>query len=201
MDRRNFIKASSLTAISLTAIGSIVKAGTNNFVGDCQTTDDILGPFYRAGAPQRSDMTYADLPGNRLLIKGNVFKSDCTTVLPDATVEVWHCDSKGEYDNKSKEFRQRAMWITKTDGAYSFQTIVPGKYLNGELYRPSHIHFRITAKGYQDLVSQIYFKGDPEIEKDPWASAEKAKSRILDIFPGTITADLTVHFDIYMQEK
>jgi catechol 1,2-dioxygenase len=201
MDRRNFLKASSLTAISLTAFGTVMQAGANSFVGDCETTNDILGPFYRAGAPERADLTYADLAGSRLRIKGNVFKPDCTTPLADAMIEIWHCDTKGEYDNSSKEFRQRAKLITKSDGAYSFLTIVPGKYLNGELYRPSHVHFRITAKGYKELVSQIYFDGDPEIAADPWASDAKAKSRILDIFPGTTNAELAVKFDIYLTAK
>jgi protocatechuate 3,4-dioxygenase beta subunit len=201
MDRRNFLKASSLTAISLTAFGSVIKAGANSFTGDCETTNDILGPFYRPGAPERADLTYTDLAGSRLRINGKIFKSDCTTPLPGAMIEIWHCNTKGEYDNDSSEFRHRAKLITKENGEYSFLTIIPGKYLNGELYRPSHIHFRITAKGYKDLVSQIYFDGDPEIAADPWASAEKAKSRILDIFPGTVNAELAVKFDIYLTGK
>ncbi len=201
MDRRNFLRATSLTAISLTAFGSVIKAGTNSFVGDCETTNDILGPFYRPGAPERADLTFADLTGSRLRIKGKILKADCTTPLPDAMIEIWHCNTLGEYDNSSAEFRHRAKLTTKTNGEYSFLTIVPGKYLNGELYRPSHIHFRITAKGYKELVSQIYFEGDPEIPTDPWASQEKAKARILDIFPGTINSELTVKFDIYLTEK
>jgi protocatechuate 3,4-dioxygenase beta subunit len=201
MDRRNFLRATSLTAISLTAFGSVVRAGTNSFVGDCETTNDILGPFYRAGAPERADLTYPGLAGSRLRIKGKILKPDCTTPLPDAMIEIWHCNTLGEYDNSSEEFRHRAKLTTKADGEYSFLTIIPGKYLNGELYRPSHIHFRITAKGYKELVSQIYFEGDPEIAADPWASDAKAKARILEIFPGTVHAELTVKFDIYLSEK
>jgi protocatechuate 3,4-dioxygenase beta subunit len=49
-------------------------------------------------------------------------------------VEIWHCNTKGEYDNDSKEFRQRASLITNEKGEYSFTTILPGKYLNGEFY-------------------------------------------------------------------
>jgi catechol 1,2-dioxygenase len=201
MDRRNFLKASSLTAIALSTFGSVVNAGNGTFEGDCETTDDILGPFYRPNAPERENMTSKTLEGSRIRVKGKVFGDDCKTVLKDAVVEIWHCNTLGEYDNKSPEFNQRAKWTTRADGAYSFLTIVPGKYLNGELYRPSHIHFRVSAKGYKELVSQIYFKGDPEITADPWASQQKAKSRILDIFPATVESELGVLFDIYLVKK
>ena len=73
--------------------------------------------------------------------------------------------------------------------------------MNGELYRPSHIHYRVTEKNSKELVSQIYFKGDPHITKDPWASQEKAKLRILQITPEDITGNLAINFDIYLAEK
>lgn len=200
MNRKKFLLSSTLTAISLTAFGSIVKTPSGNFKGDCETTDDILGPFYRAGAPVRSDMTFEGLAGNRIEIKGKVFGSDCKTPVSNALVEIWHCNTLGEYDNKSKEFLHRASLLSNDKGEYSFLTILPGKYLNGELYRPAHIHFRITEKKHKDIVSQIYFKGDPHITADPWASQEKAKERILELEPENIKGGLTVNFDIYLQE-
>ncbi len=167
MDRKKFILSSSLTAIGLSAFGAIIKDSNGDFKGDCDTTNDILGPFYRANAPIRSDLTFEGLAGTRIKLKGKVFKSDCTTVIKDALVEIWHCNSEGEYDNSTKEFRHRAGFYTNDKGEYSFNTILPGKYLNGELYRPSHIHYRVTEKNSKELISQIYFKGDPHITEDP----------------------------------
>lgn len=190
-----------MTAFSLSAFGSVVKSLNGTFIGDCDTTNDILGPFYRSGAPLRNDLTYEGLAGARILIKGKVFKSDCVTPLRNALVEIWHCNTKGEYDNKSKEYRHRAGWKTSDSGEYSFKTILPGKYLNGDQYRPSHIHFRVTAKNSRELVSQIYFKGDPHIAADPWASEEKAKQRILEITPEDTEGNLVINFDIYLREK
>ena len=112
-----------------------------------------------------------------------------------------HCNTKGEYDNTSKEFNQRAKWYTNEKGEYAFKTILPGKYLNGKLYRPAHIHFRITEEHSKELVSQIYFKGDPHIEKDPWASKEKAEHRVLPIVLEDTAGNLAVTFDIYLKEK
>lgn len=201
MDRKRFIISSSLTAFALTTFGSIIKDANGDFKGDCDTTNDILGPFYRPDAPVREDLTYEGLSGTRIVLKGRVFNSDCKTILKDALVEIWHCNTEGEYDNDSKEFRHRACLITNENGEYSFTTILPGKYLNGELYRPSHIHYRVTEKNSKELISQIYFKGDPHIIKDPWASQEKAKHRILEISPEDIKGNLTIKFDIYLKER
>jgi len=201
MDRKQFLINSSLTAFGLSAFGSIIQNPSGDFSGDCDTTNDILGPFYRTDAPVRSDLIFEGLEGTRIILKGTVFMSDCTTPLRNAWVEIWHCDTKGEYDNDSEEYRHRARLQTNENGKYSFTTILPGKYLNGRLYRPSHIHFRISEENSKELISQIYFKGDPHIEKDPWASQEKAKRRILNITPEDINGNLTVHFDIFMQGK
>ena len=201
MDRKKFILGSSLAAFSLTTFGSIIKAANGKFIGDCDTTNDILGPFYRPNAPIRNDLTYEGLLGNRILLQGKIFKSDCITPLKDALVEIWHCNTDGEYDNDTKNFKQRACWKTNEKGEYSFKTILPGKYLNGKLYRPAHIHYRVTDKNSKELVSQIYFKGDPHITKDPWASQDKAKLRILQIIPEDIKGNLIINFDIYLNEK
>lgn len=201
MDRKKFIISSSLSAFALTTFGSIIKGDNGEFKGDCDTTNDILGPYYRPNAPMRSDLTYEGLKGTRIVLKGKVFKSDCETLVQDALVEIWHCNADGEYDNDTSAFRQRARLNTNSKGEYSFTTILPGKYLNGKLYRPAHIHYRVTEKNSKELISQIYFKGDPHLTTDPWASQDKAKLRILPITPEDIKGNLTINFDIYLQEK
>jgi protocatechuate 3,4-dioxygenase beta subunit len=201
MDRKKFILNASLTAFAMTTFGSIVKAANGGFAGDCDTTNDILGPFYRPNAPIRSDLTYDGLHGTRIKLQGKVFKTDCVTPLKDTLIEIWHCNTEGDYDNDSKEFRQRASLRTNETGEYAFTTILPGKYLNGKLYRPAHIHYRVTEKNSRELISQLYFTGDPHITKDPWASQENANLRILPISPADINGNLAVQFDIYLKEK
>lgn len=190
-----------LAAFSITACGSVLKKENNSFEGDCETTNDILGPFYRDKAPKRSDLTFSGLEGTRIKLTGSVFTSDCTTPLENAMVEIWHCNSKGEYDNDSDKYLHRALWHTNEKGEYSFQTILPGKYLNGKLFRPSHIHYRVTADNHKELVSQIYFKGDPHITEDPWASQDKADLRILEIAPVDTQGNLELKFDIYLSNQ
>ena len=201
MDRKEFLIGSSLTAFALSAFGSVIKGIDDTFVGDCATTNDILGPFYRPNAPIRSDLTFEGQIGTKIKLKGKIFKSDCVTPLKNALVEIWHCDVEGKYDNDSKNFKQRARLLTNELGEYAFSTVLPGKYLNGALYRPAHIHYRVSEKNSKELISQIYFMGDPHIIKDPWASQDKAKLRILQIAPEDIKGNLTIKFDIYLREK
>jgi len=201
MKRRKFISKASLTAIGLTTMGTIVAKENGQFEGDCATTNDILGPFYRPGAPVRSDLTYDGIKGTIIQLEGTVYLSDCTTPASNALVEIWHCSADGEYDNKSSAFQYRASFITDENGQYNFLTIIPGKYLNGKLYRPSHIHYRVTEKNSQELISQIYFQGDPHITKDPWASKPKAELRVLPIIPKDINGNLAVGFDVYLRAK
>lgn len=201
MDRKKFLITSTLTALGLSTFGSIIKGEDGKYKGDCETTNDILGPFFRPDAPIRSDMITEGLLGTRITLKGTVFQQDCTTPMKNAMVEIWHCNAHGDYDNDSEAFNQRGRLITDETGTYSFSTILPGKYLNGELYRPAHIHYRVTEENSKELISQIYFKGDPTIDADPWASKKKAELRVLEISPEDIWGNLAVNFDIYLREK
>ena len=200
MNRKKFLITASLAAFSVSTFGQ-TKRLNNIFTGDCDTTNDILGPFYRPNAPTRQNLLSEGLSGTIVELKGVVYKSDCITPLQNALVEIWHCNAKGEYDNKTEKYNQRAKWYTNENGEYSFKTILPGKYLNGDRYRPAHVHFRVTSENSKELISQIYFKGDPHITNDPWASKEKAELRVLPIIPDDTKGNLTVNFDIYLADK
>lgn len=198
-DRRTFLRTFGLAAVAISAFGCASFAkDEDRFVGDCQTTDDILGPFYRRGAPVRSDLTYDGQEGDQVLVFGKVYSDDCTTVLKDAKVEIWFADNNGDYDNDSDEYRNRGTQVTEENGEYEFKGILPGRYLNGSQYRPSHMHFRVTANGYAELISQIYFTGDPYISKDPWASKSKAEKRILNVVENDYGREVT--FDIFLKK-
>lgn len=200
ISRRGFLKRSSVVAIAITVPGVISCVSDKDDkdkeeLSECSTTEDILGPYYKAGAPFREDIIPAGNQEPPLIIGGKVF-GDCNTVLKDAVVEIWNANEKGEYDT-SDNFEFRGQYKTGSDGLYRFKTIIPGRYLNGSTYRPSHIHFRVTAPGYDALVSQIYFKDDPFIDTDPWASTAQAVSRILPLGHDQNGTDM-VNFNIYL---
>ncbi len=158
----------------------------------CRPTEsEILGPFYRFGAPFRSRLAGPDEPGDRLVLTGTVFSSDCRTLLPRALIEVWQANHAGLYDtNKpgnftdATTFQLRGMLYTNEKGQYEIETIVPGRYpippnLPGlekyvGLTRPAHIHFRVMESLHVPVTTQLYFKGDPFIANDPWAGHKRS---------------------------
>jgi hypothetical protein len=77
---------------------------------------------------------------------------------------------------------------------------VPVSYKATETsWRPAHIHLRISSANHQDLITQIYFKGDPYLTKDSSSSAPDAVNRILEITKNSKN-EKTVKFTIVMAE-
>lgn len=127
------------------------------------TADNIEGPFYKKGAPSRAVLVGDKDPGERLTLTGTVRGADCKP-LAKATLDIWHADSRGGYDNDG--WGLRGQLTTDAQGRWSLRTIVPGRYLNGRRYRPAHIHVKLRAARHRELTTQLYFEGDPYIEGD-----------------------------------
>jgi catechol 1,2-dioxygenase len=200
MQRRAFLKDAALGAVAISASGFISFNGTK-YVGDCETTTDILGPFYRPGSPVRTNLVIPNDPGTKLLLSGKVKHDDCTTPFKKAKIEIWHCSSKGVYDNDTDEFRYRATTFTDDNGKYFFNTILPVPYgIGGGIYRPAHYHLMISAEGYQPLITQLYFTGDPYLAKDSSSASPTAKRRILKV-QTLQDATKKVDFDISLSKK
>jgi protocatechuate 3,4-dioxygenase beta subunit len=135
------------------------------------TNDDIEGPFWIEGVPVRDVLVGAGEPGVRLRLEGVVRDASCAAVS-GAVVEIWHADADGAYDD-SEDLRFRGQVATDAAGQYRFETIVPGRYLNGATYRPSHVHMKVHVGGAERLTTQVYFEGDPYLEADPWAESAR----------------------------
>lgn len=180
MKRRTFIKDSTLTAFSIATFGSIHWNG-KIFEGDNITTSDILGPYYRPGSPMRGNLIPATSTGAAMYLSGTIFQKDGKTPLPNVLVETWQCDEHEHYDNTSDDYLFRGAVKTGKDGKYAFKTIVPVPYKDGDGWRPAHIHMRFSSINHQDLITQIYFKGDPHIKEDAAAASPQSVNRILEI--------------------
>ncbi len=199
MERRSFIKNSALIAFSMSAFGSISWNG-RNFEGDSATTTDILGPFYRPGTPLRNNIIPSGSTGNVLHLSGIIYQKDGKTPLSDALIEIWQCDENQAYDNTSDEYRFRGAIKTGKDGKYNFKTIVPVAYKASDTqWRPAHIHLRVSSETHQDLISQIYFKGDPHLSEDSSSSSPLSSNRILEIGKNQ-QGEHMVSFNIVMKE-
>jgi catechol 1,2-dioxygenase len=138
------------------------------------TEDNILGPYYRAGAPYRAKITPPLEPGEVLLISGRVWGLDTRKPLAGAVLDIWQANDKGRYDNDDSAkppakgvYLNRARLVTDETGYYECETILPGRYQIGrDLWRPRHIHYLIRRDGYKQLVTQLYFQGDPYNKTD-----------------------------------
>jgi protocatechuate 3,4-dioxygenase beta subunit len=189
--RRIFLRNTTLVALSTSLIplkGAANVIGQNKSSDVCnETTLDLYGqgPFYTANAPEIPINQLADQneEGTRLIISGVVKTLDCTEVIPNTLIDIWHANDAGAYDNVGYNLRGKT--YSNAQGYYIFETIVPGKYLNGATYRPSHIHFKITPPGFPTLITQLYFEGDTDIPGDAAASITSgnfdATSRIIPI--------------------
>ncbi|MEN3334041.1 MAG: hypothetical protein V7641_3406 [Blastocatellia bacterium] len=125
------------------------------------------GPYFVDEKLNRSDIrtdptTGALRPGVPLILNFNVSAvsgSSCVP-LPNAYVDVWHCDALGTYSDVAGARGQkflRGYQVTDSSGAAQFTTIYPGWYSG----RAVHIHFKIrlfagSQKTYE-FTSQFFF--------------------------------------------
>jgi catechol 1,2-dioxygenase len=174
--RRDFIRASIL-ASAAAILPRFAFGATKLKPATCElTTSDIEGPFWEPNAPFQNVLAAADEPGERLIISGRVFHNNCDTPIANATVDVWGADNEGNYSAT----KLRGRIHTDKNGEYELETIFPAPYDQGNgQYRPRHLHYKVTSKDFPTLTTQLYFEGDEYIPADPWASASKAKNRII----------------------
>ena len=125
----------------------------------CKLTEsDMLGPFYKEGAPFKQRLDEGVKEGEQLIITGKVMDNRCQPIK-GAILDVWQANSTGEYDNEG--FTLRGKVKTNNDGTYLIDTIIPNEYAAGDITRPGHVHLKVGAPNQPILTTQLYFEGDP----------------------------------------
>lgn len=148
------------------------------------TETSLLGPFFRESAPKialgEALPKHSDAP--EILLYGQVRNAEGKPV-PHATIDVWQTDADGLYDLQAHDpsiMDNRAQLQCDAEGRFHFRTVKPLGYSIpmdgpvGELvrqqkrhgFRPAHIHLLVTAPGYRDLVTALYFADDPHVDSD-----------------------------------
>ena len=149
------------------------------------TENTVLGPFYVSGAPDLpmgSNIVKKDSGGTLAFVRGKVTDQD-DNPIDGAVLDVWQASVRGFYDVQDPEVPQwnlRGKFTTGPDGKYCLATELPGFYpvptdgpvgkmLNAcgrHAMRPGHLHFVITADGYDRLTTHIFTAGDEYLESD-----------------------------------
>src|SRR5262245_37985097 len=89
------------------------------------TRPEVLGPFFKKGAPNVRVLRQPREPGMPLRVSGKVWNTR-GEIIPNAILEIWHADFYGKYDLKGYKYRTRLR--PDADGTYSIETIMPGHY-------------------------------------------------------------------------
>ena len=164
--RRSFIKA----GMAMGASGLFIEAAR----ATAPTPKEIEGPFYPVIAQKDRDFDLTKVEGKTgiasgeiIIIQGKILDED-NTPIENASVDLWQANAAGRYrhphdTNKAPldpHFQGWAIVQSGKAGRFRFKTIIPGAYpASGTWIRPPHIHFKISKKGYIELITQMYFPG------------------------------------------
>lgn len=141
-------------------------------------TPQPYGPFYRTGAPFRGKLSVPGEPGTTFILTGRVWAFDTKRPLPGAVLDFWHVDMQEKYSNGVTDFRNRGRLVSSETGYYELESVRPIPYRPNptgapEFWRCAHYHLVAVCPGYQPLVTEIHFQGDPK-RSDPMYRIENA---------------------------
>ncbi|WP_313615672.1 hydroxyquinol 1,2-dioxygenase, partial [Rhizobium sp.] len=145
----------------------------------------VLGPFHVADAPEMpmGANICLDGKGEDMLVTGRILDTDGVPVA-GARIDVWQANDEGFYDVQQKgiqpDFNLRGVFVTGDDGRYWFRAAKPKYYpipddgpvgqllraMGRHPYRPAHLHYIVSARGFTTLVTHIFDPDDPYIRSD-----------------------------------
>ncbi|MGH7098206.1 MAG: intradiol ring-cleavage dioxygenase [Stellaceae bacterium] len=149
------------------------------------TESTVFGPFHRLGAPempQGGNIAALDRSAAPALVGGRVLDPDGKPIA-GALLDVWQAQSNGLYDSQDQQvegLHMRGRFHTDAEGRYWVRTVRPVHYpipadgpvgqmlraTGGHPWRPAHIHFVVSAEGYEPVTTHIFDRADPYLESD-----------------------------------
>jgi catechol 1,2-dioxygenase len=120
--------------------------------------------------------------GEPCIITGTVTGLDGKPIT-GAKLDTWQADPGGFYDSQRPELdhmHMRGIYTTGADGKYTIVTTRPVHYQIpsdgpvGEMlratkrhaWRPAHVHFVVSAEGYEPVTTHIFDSIDPDLNGD-----------------------------------
>jgi hydroxyquinol 1,2-dioxygenase len=152
---------------------------------DGATESTVFGPFHRLGAPEMpagGDIAHRDRTGTPTLVSGRVLDLDGKPVA-GAVLDVWQAQTNGLYDSQDEALEalhMRGKFRSDAEGRYLIRTVLPVNYpipSDGPVgrmlkatgrhpWRPAHIHFVVSAEGYEPVTTHIFDRTDPYLQSD-----------------------------------
>jgi hydroxyquinol 1,2-dioxygenase len=177
--RQEFILLSDVLGVSM-----LVDA-INHRKPSGATESTVLGPFHVADAPvlPHGANICLDQKGEPMVVRGRVTDADGQPIA-GAKLDVWQANDEGFYDVQQKghqpDFNLRGVFETDAEGGYWFRAVKPKYYpipadgpvgqllarLGRHPYRPAHLHYIVSAEGYETLTTHIFVPDDPYIDSD-----------------------------------
>jgi hydroxyquinol 1,2-dioxygenase len=175
--RKEFILLSDVLGVSMQVVMQ------NSRTPGGATPNTVLGPFHIDDSPVigKGEALAGNAPGTPVYVSGAVRDLDGRP-LAGVLLDVWQADEDGAYETQipGSEARLRGLQQTDGEGRYGFWTVAPRGYsipMDGPVgdlisqtaishYRPAHIHFLITAPGYQSVVTHLFRAGAEYLESD-----------------------------------
>ncbi len=166
-------------------VSSLVCLLNNGDKGQTETSQSLLGPFWRLNSPRVENggtIIRSYTPGTPLFVHARVIDREGNPIS-GAEVDVWHASPVGLYENQDPdqaEMNLRGKFTTDGEGRFWFQTVkmvgypIPVDGVVGRMlkvqgrhpYRPAHLHALIFKRSYKTLISQVFDPSDPNIESD-----------------------------------
>lgn len=166
-------------------VSSLVCLLNNGDNGAAETSQSLLGPFWRMRSPHvpnGGSIIRSDTPGPSLFVNARV-EDRSRRPISEAEVDVWHASPVGLYENQDQsqvEMNLRGKFTTDHDGRIWFRSVKPAGYpiptdgVVGRLlrmqkrhpYRPAHLHALVYKEGFKTLTSQIFADDDEYLDSD-----------------------------------
>lgn len=175
------------------------------------TPGDAEGPFYPVDIPDDSDNDLLRIVGHETpargqptWLQGRVMDREGRRI-DGARVEIWQCDHDGVYHHPGdrgkpdSNFQGFGAMVTDREGGYHFRTLRPVPYTG----RTPHVHFRVTAPGFDRLTTQLYVAEEAERNRQDFlyqrhgAAAERVTTAFQPIDPAA-GEPLLAQFDIVL---
>ena len=166
-------------------VSSLVCLLNNGDNGTTETSQSLLGPFWRLNSPRVENggtIVRSETPGPALFVTMRV-QDKAGRPVSGAEVDIWHSSPVGLYENQDPDqadMNLRGKFTTDEDGRFWFRSVKPLGYpiptdgVVGRLlavqdrhpYRPAHVHALVFKPGFKVLTSQVYADDDPRLETD-----------------------------------